>query len=257
MTVPSQDSHAPLQIQKACPKSWDELTGAGKQRFCSSCSLHVHDAVQLTQKEAEAIVSSATSRVCMRLQYDAAGQPIYSDTRADALPAAREPQRARAPGALGGVGRGRIARGLQRRRVRSGAERSRGRHERRAASVQDGQGVRGRKAGRRGHAAAAGHRAPGRSLGRSRADFRADFAAAARVEAGARRPAVGSARSARQRGNKRSTTGSSASATSSCPRVDRCRSWSQKGGTGSAAKVGVRSTTSIPAARTPARKFAH
>lgn len=96
MTVPSQDSHAPLQIQKACPKSWDELTGAGKQRFCSSCSLHVHDAVQLTQKEAEAIVSSATSRVCMRLQYDAAGQPIYSDTRADALPAAREPQRARA-----------------------------------------------------------------------------------------------------------------------------------------------------------------
>jgi len=90
MTVPSHDSHAPLQIQKACPKSWDELTGAGKQRFCSACSLHVHDAVQLTRKEAEAIVSSATSRVCMRLQYDAAGQPIYSDTRADVVPPERK-----------------------------------------------------------------------------------------------------------------------------------------------------------------------
>jgi hypothetical protein len=57
--------------------------------------LHVHDAVQLTREEAETIVSTATSRVCMRLQYDAAGLPIYRDTRTDAAPVASEPQRAR------------------------------------------------------------------------------------------------------------------------------------------------------------------
>jgi hypothetical protein len=73
-------SEVRLHINKPCPKSWSELSGAGKQRFCSECSLHVHDAAQLTRIEAREVVSSATSRVCMRIEYDAAGAPIYSDS---------------------------------------------------------------------------------------------------------------------------------------------------------------------------------
>jgi hypothetical protein len=93
MTAPSHEPPAPLQIQNACPKSWGELTGSGKQRFCSSCSLHVHDGAQLTQKEAETIVSTATARVCMRLQYDAAGAPVFRDTPIPASSDVRAPLR--------------------------------------------------------------------------------------------------------------------------------------------------------------------
>src|SRR5688572_529146 len=79
MIDPSQHSNVPLQIRTPCPKSWSELSGDGKQRFCSQCSLHVHDGAQLTRDEARQIVTQATSRVCMRLQYDASGAPLFKD----------------------------------------------------------------------------------------------------------------------------------------------------------------------------------
>jgi hypothetical protein len=93
MTAPTHESSAPLQIQNACPKSWSELAGSGTKRFCSACSLHVHDAAQLTQKEAEALVSAATERVCMRLQYDQDGAPIFRDAPLPQAFAIREPLR--------------------------------------------------------------------------------------------------------------------------------------------------------------------
>lgn len=74
-------SQSPLRIHTPCPKKWEELTGKGSKRFCSECSLHVHDAGQLKQAEAHALVSNATSRVCMRIEYDASGAPLYRDTR--------------------------------------------------------------------------------------------------------------------------------------------------------------------------------
>jgi hypothetical protein len=60
---------------------WEELSGRGRKRFCSACSLHVHDAAQLKRAEAQRLVAQATSRVCMRIEYDAHGRPLYLDTR--------------------------------------------------------------------------------------------------------------------------------------------------------------------------------
>ena len=93
MVEPSSQSNAPLQIQKACPKSWAELTGDGKKRFCSECALHVHDGAQLTRVEAHALVVGASERVCMRLQYDASGAAIYSDSKPDQSKSARAPRK--------------------------------------------------------------------------------------------------------------------------------------------------------------------
>lgn len=70
-----------IQIQKPCPKSWGELIGDEKKRFCSECSLHVHNAAQLSRSEARDIVSSGSSRVCMRIEYDPCGAPIFRDSK--------------------------------------------------------------------------------------------------------------------------------------------------------------------------------
>lgn len=71
---------APLQIHRPCPKSWGELVGDEKKRFCSACSLHVHNAVQLTRDEARTLVAQTSSRVCMRFVLDPHGAPIFSDS---------------------------------------------------------------------------------------------------------------------------------------------------------------------------------
>lgn len=92
MTDQPPPSNIPLQIQTPCSKSWAELAGDEKKRFCSDCSLHVHNAAQLTQMEARALVSRASPRVCMRIEYDASGAPIFSDSQPEVVSRARAPQ---------------------------------------------------------------------------------------------------------------------------------------------------------------------
>jgi hypothetical protein len=70
-----------LSIRTPCPKRWEELSGDGRRRFCSECSLHVHNAAELTQREARALVEEATGRVCMRIEYDADGAAVHRPTR--------------------------------------------------------------------------------------------------------------------------------------------------------------------------------
>jgi hypothetical protein len=78
----------PLQIQSPCPKRWADLEGDGKERYCSACALHVHDAAQLTRAEAQALAAETATRVCMRIRYDPSGAPIFRDSPR-ARPAAR------------------------------------------------------------------------------------------------------------------------------------------------------------------------
>jgi hypothetical protein len=80
MTRVPEPSPVPLRIQSPCPKRWEELFGAGSRRFCSECKLHVHDATQLTSTEARALVADATARVCMKMEYDASGAPVFRDS---------------------------------------------------------------------------------------------------------------------------------------------------------------------------------
>lgn len=78
----SQDwPHDQLRIHTPCPRKWEELSGNGRKRFCDSCSLHVHDAAQMKREEAHRLVAESSSRVCMRIELDALGRPLYVDTR--------------------------------------------------------------------------------------------------------------------------------------------------------------------------------
>ena len=80
MTKQPQENQVPLQIKTPCPKTWDQLSGGEAKRFCSECSLHVHNAAQLTRVEAQELVAKASERVCMRMQLDESGAPLFRDT---------------------------------------------------------------------------------------------------------------------------------------------------------------------------------
>lgn len=69
-----------IRIHTPCPKRWEELTGDGARRYCGECKLHVHDARQITKAEARELVEGATTRVCMRIEHDERGEPVFLDT---------------------------------------------------------------------------------------------------------------------------------------------------------------------------------
>ncbi len=69
-----------LEIRRPCPKRWAELRGDDRRRFCSECSLHVHNAAALSRDEVRDLVSSGESRVCLRVEFDARGRPLFRDS---------------------------------------------------------------------------------------------------------------------------------------------------------------------------------
>ena len=67
------DPLSDLRIPVPCPMRWGELQGDEQKRFCSACSLHVHDTAQLTRSEARELLGRASGRICLRIEYDASG----------------------------------------------------------------------------------------------------------------------------------------------------------------------------------------
>lgn len=77
----THSNRSELTIRTPCPKRWEELSGDGRKRFCSECSLYVHNSATMTRREAEALVAGATERVCMRIECDPTGAPVFRESR--------------------------------------------------------------------------------------------------------------------------------------------------------------------------------
>jgi len=59
---------ARIGIASPCPKRWDELDGDERKRFCSQCTLHVHNLSAMRREEAEAFLEDRAregERVCV------------------------------------------------------------------------------------------------------------------------------------------------------------------------------------------------
>ena len=69
-----------IHVTDACTKNWADLTGEGQKRHCAACNLHVHNAADLTRSAATDIIKNSQDRVCMRVTFDASGQPIHKDS---------------------------------------------------------------------------------------------------------------------------------------------------------------------------------
>lgn len=55
----------PLVIATPCPKSWNEMSGDARRRFCSHCQLHVHNLSATPAREQKRLVADAGGQACI------------------------------------------------------------------------------------------------------------------------------------------------------------------------------------------------
>lgn len=56
-----------LKISSPCPKSWDDLVGDNRIRYCGQCRLNVYNLAEMPKAEVDALVRSTEGRLCGRL----------------------------------------------------------------------------------------------------------------------------------------------------------------------------------------------
>ncbi|MBZ0116473.1 MAG: hypothetical protein K8H88_05755, partial [Sandaracinaceae bacterium] len=55
-----------ITIESPCDVPWESMTGDERVRFCRICKKNVFDLSALPREDAEALVSSATSDLCVQ-----------------------------------------------------------------------------------------------------------------------------------------------------------------------------------------------
>lgn len=65
-----------VRVAAPCPADWGKMAGDERMRYCDSCSLHVYNLSGMTRREAEALVTSAEGRLCVRFYQRADGTII-------------------------------------------------------------------------------------------------------------------------------------------------------------------------------------
>src|SRR5215207_5663634 len=55
-----------VKVAAPCPADWERMVGDERMRYCGRCSLHVYNLSGMTRREAEALVTSAEGRLCVR-----------------------------------------------------------------------------------------------------------------------------------------------------------------------------------------------
>jgi hypothetical protein len=55
-----------VKVAAPCPADWEKMVGDERMRYCDRCSLHVYNLSGMTRREAEALVTSAEGRLCVR-----------------------------------------------------------------------------------------------------------------------------------------------------------------------------------------------
>jgi hypothetical protein len=55
-----------VKVAAPCPADWEKMVGDERARYCDRCSLHVYNLSGMTRREAEALVTSAEGRLCVR-----------------------------------------------------------------------------------------------------------------------------------------------------------------------------------------------
>lgn len=62
-----------LRVSSPCPKSWDDLVGDRRVRYCGQCRLNVYNLAEMSPEEVERVVLKTEGRLCGRL-YDRGDQ---------------------------------------------------------------------------------------------------------------------------------------------------------------------------------------
>jgi len=65
-----------VRVAAPCPAAWDSMMGDERVRFCRQCELNVYNLSGMSKREAEAVVSGAEGRLCVRFYRRADGSVL-------------------------------------------------------------------------------------------------------------------------------------------------------------------------------------
>jgi hypothetical protein len=65
-----------VRVAAPCPANWERMVGDERKRFCDQCNLHVYNLSGMTKREAEALITNAEGRLCVRFYRRADGTII-------------------------------------------------------------------------------------------------------------------------------------------------------------------------------------
>ncbi|HMT07118.1 MAG TPA: hypothetical protein PKA82_03870, partial [Pyrinomonadaceae bacterium] len=68
-----------INIASPCSSDWNEMYGDDRKRFCGECKLNVYNLSGMTKDEAEALITNAEGRLCVRLYRREDGSVITQD----------------------------------------------------------------------------------------------------------------------------------------------------------------------------------
>jgi hypothetical protein len=58
-----------LRVSSPCPRSWEDLIGNDRIRYCDQCKLNVYNLAELESQEVEGLVRRTEGRLCGRLYW--------------------------------------------------------------------------------------------------------------------------------------------------------------------------------------------
>lgn len=62
-----------VRVAAPCTADWDKMQGNERVRFCDKCSYNVYNLSEMTRREAEALITRAEGRLCVRFYRRADG----------------------------------------------------------------------------------------------------------------------------------------------------------------------------------------
>lgn len=68
-----------VRIAAPCRADWEQMRGNERVRFCGECSLNVYNLSNMSKKDAEALITSAEGRVCVRYYHRSDGTIITNN----------------------------------------------------------------------------------------------------------------------------------------------------------------------------------
>lgn len=68
-----------LRLATPCPKSWEQMKGDERVRFCDHCQLNVYNISEFSRVEAQALIAATEGRLCGRLYRRADGAILTKD----------------------------------------------------------------------------------------------------------------------------------------------------------------------------------
>ena len=76
----NQHLEAP-EIKTPCSENWENMAGDDKRRFCDNCQKDVHNLSAMPQKQAQKLLETAKTELCVRYSLDDSGQVLSLPSR--------------------------------------------------------------------------------------------------------------------------------------------------------------------------------